>query len=50
MGKFTKKERRDHYRGKMKNIIIKRLNAKPIIFDVDVKAIKKEFAEKKQAQ
>ena len=50
MGKFTKKERRNRYRGKMKNLTIKRLNAKPPILNVDVEAIKKEFAEKKQTE
>lgn len=50
MGKFTKKERRNRYRGKMKNINIKRLNAKPTMFNVDVEAIKKAFAAQKQAE
>ena len=50
MGRFTKKERRNRLRGKMKNINIKRLNTKPTIFNVDVNAIKKEFAAEKQDQ
>ncbi len=48
--KFTKKERTNRLRGKMKNITIKRLNAKPVLFNVDVQAIKKQFAEEKAAK
>ena len=45
--RLKRKTRRNRMRGGDKNKIIKQLNAKPVIKDVDVQAIKEEFRKKK---
>ena len=47
--RLKRKTRRNRMRGGDKNVIIKQLNFKPVIKDVDVEAIKEEFRKNKEA-